>query len=301
MELRQLRQFVAVADTQSFSRAAEKLHMAQPPLSVAIRKLEAEIGTPLFEREPRGVHLTPAGHAALDAARRCLADADEVIVRARLAADGDEGTMRIGVIGSVIFGLMPQFIRQYSARHPRVRLEVREATNDEIMTALADGTLDAGFVRVPTTHASGVQLMMIEEDVFCVALPLTHPLTRKKALVPADLDDEPFIGYSPSRAGGMHAAVTRLLQRTHATPRLTQEAVQVRTAIGLVESGLGVALVPQINVAHMPGNVAYRPLRKQPPDTRIGIAFAYRETNETPPAKRFREMVGATKVRRGEF
>ncbi|WP_161137633.1 LysR family transcriptional regulator [Schauerella aestuarii] len=301
MELRQLRQFIAVADAQSFSRAAEKLHMAQPPLSVAIRKLEEEVGTPLFEREARGVRLTPAGHAALDAARRCLVDADDVITRARLAADGDEGTLRIGVIGSVIFGLMPQFINQYSTRHPRVRLEVREATNYEIMTALADGTLDAGFVRVPTTRVSGVQLLMIEEDVFCVAMPLTHPLTSKKTLVPEDLNDQPFIGYSPSRAGGLHAAVTLLLRRANITPRLTQEAVQVRTAIGLVESGLGVALVPQINVAHMPRNVAYRPLRKQPPDTHIGIAFAYRETNETPPAKRFREMVGATKVRQGKF
>ncbi len=300
MELRQLRQFVAVAETLSFRQAAERLFMAQPPLSVAIRKLEEEIGVPLFERSARGVRLTPAGKTALDMARQCLAQADQFLVATRSAATGETGHLRIGFIGSVTFGLMPALIQSFSARYPLVKLDLRESTNQEILAQVETQELDLGFVRVPTSRPAHVQFQMVEKDVFCAALPPGHPLARKKKLVLKDLEDQPFIGYAPSRVGGLHAAVSLLLQQADIAPHITQEAVQVQTVIGLVESGLGVALVPSVNAPYSSRRVAFRPIRDLPAQSSIGIALAFHQAMETPVAKRFREAVAGFKGREHE-
>lgn len=292
MELRQLRQFVTVAETLNFRRAAERLCMAQPPLSVAIRKLEEEVGVALFERAPRGLRLTEAGQAALETARKCLRDAQELVSAARAAAQGEAGHLRVGFVGSVTFGLMPHFVRAFSGRYPNVKLELREVTNAEAVAAVDGGTLDVAFVRVPTMRPSSVAFQHIESDVFCIALPARHRLASQKALRLRELASEPFVGYAPSRAGGLHAAVTQLLQRAGVSPTVAQEGVQVQTLIGLVESGLGLALVPTISAAHAPTGVAFRPIRDLPRDAVIGIALAYHATEESVVARRFRDLVG---------
>lgn len=291
MDLRQLRQFTAVAEELSFRRAAERLYMAQPPLSVAIRKLEEEIGEQLFERGSRGVRLTAAGQSAYEAAVKCLRDADDVLSAARAAAKGEAGRLRIGFIGSVTFGLMPRLIRAFSARYPNVKLELHEATNAEAVSAVEGGTLDIGFVRVPTQRPPVVKFQQIERDVFCIALPATHPLAARKSLRLKDLADQPFVGYARSRAGGLHAAVTQLLQSVGVSPSVVQEGVQVQTVIGLVESGLGLALVPSVSSAHAPRRVAFRPIRDLPRDAVIGISLAYHEVQESMVARRFRDTV----------
>jgi len=267
--------------------------MAQPPLSVAIRKLEEEIGVPLFERSSLGVRLTAAGVATLDAARRCLRDADDVASSARSAASGEAGRLRIGFIGSVTFGLMPQLIQAFRARYPNVKLELQEANNQGVLTAVVGGTLDLGFVRLPTTRPLGVAFQLVQRDVFVVALPAAHALARKKRLALEDLADQPFIGYSPSPVGGLHAAVSQALMQAGVTPVVTQEAVQVHTVIGLVESGLGLALVPSINAAHAARGVVFRPLRDHGSSFAIGIALAFRSESEPTVARRFRDVVAA--------
>jgi DNA-binding transcriptional LysR family regulator len=292
MDLRQLKQFVAVAETRSFSRAAERLCMAQPPLSVAIRKLEEEIGFPLFERGSRGVQLTPAGTAALEAARKCLRDAEEVLSAARAAAGGEAGRLRIGFIGSVTFGLMPRLIQAFRARYPNVKLELVEATNQELLSAVEGETLDIGFLRMPTAQPPGVNVQLIERDVFVAALPAQHGLARRKSLSMKDLANQPFIGYAPSRVGGLHAAVTQLLMHAGVSPSVTQEAVQVQTVMGLVASGLGMALIPSVNATAASDLIAIRPIRDLPRASSIGIGLAYRASNESVVAKRFREVVG---------
>lgn len=299
MDLRQLRQFVAVAEARSFRRAAERLYMAQPPLSVAIRKLEEEIGATLFERGSRGVRLTAAGQAAYDAALKCLRDAEEVASAARAVAKGEAGRLRIGFIGSVTFGLMPRLIRDFSRCYPNVKLELHEATNAEALAAVEGETLDIGFIRLPTPRPSAVKFQLIERDRFCVALPAKHPLANRKTVAMKDFADEPFIGYAPSRAGGLHAAVTELLLRAGVSPSVTQEAVQVHTVIGLVESGLGVALVPSVNAAFASKRVAFRPIRDLPKDAVIGIALAYHATQESVVARRFRDTVAEVMKSKG--
>lgn len=294
MELRQLRQFVVVAETLSFRRAAEQLHMAQPPLSVAIRKLEAELGVTLLERGTRGVRLTAAGEGALEAARRCLRDAEGVASASHAAATGQAGRLRLGFIGSVTFGLLPRLVQAFRARYPNVKLELQEATNQAVLSAVDGETLDLGFVRLPTSRPPGVSFQPVQRDVFVVALPARHALARRKRLAMRDLAEQSFIGYTPSAVGGLQAAVTQAFVHADIAPPIAQEAVQVHTVIGLVESGLGIALVPSVNVPYASRGVAFRPLRDLPPAAAIGIALAYRADGTSVVARRFREVAAET-------
>lgn len=292
MELRQLRQFVAVAEAGSFSIAAQRLCMAQPPLSVAVRKLELELGVTLFDRVARGVRLTPAGSAALEVAQRCLREAEHFVTRAREADKGETGELRVGFIGSVTFELLPHLVQAFSARHPKVKLVLHEATNQVAMHEVQGGTMDLGIIRIPALPPPGVQLQVIGTDVFCAALPADHPLTRKRSLRLAELVAQPFIGYQPSQPGeALHAGLMQLFMRAGVAPTVTQEAVQVQTVIGLVASGLGVALVPSVHARHSTSRVAFRPLREPAQDATIGIALAYRAADESAVSRRFRDLV----------
>lgn len=293
MDLRQLRQFVAVAEAQSFRRAAEHLFMAQPPLSVAMRKLEEEIGTPLFERSARGVRLTAAGENALVAARKCLADAQDVASAARAAAGGETGQLRVGFTGSATFGLLPRAIQAFSRRYPGVRLMLQEMTNQQLLSLVQAQQVDLGFVRVPTSRPPGVHFEVLEKDVLCVALHPDHPLASKAALSIHDLADQDFIGYVPSPVGGLHAACASLLQKADVAPRIAQEAVQVATVIGLVDSGLGLALVPSANTRYYTANVVYRPLRDLPKGESIGIALVHRPDSANPAIRHFLSSVSS--------
>ena len=291
MDLRQLKQFLAVAETSSFSRAAERLHMAQPPLSVAIRKLEEELQVPLFERTARGVRLTAPGEAALQVARRCLLNAEAVATAAQATANGKAGRLRIGFIGSVTFGVLPRLIKAFTREHPQVRLELREGTNLEVLTLVETQELDAGFVRVPTTRPANVQFQPVQTDVFCAALPSGHPLAKRRAVTLTELAEHPLVGYAPSRVGGLQAASMHLFARAGASPYVAQEAVQVQTVLGLVDSGLGVALVPSVNARYASKGVVFRPISDLPPDATIGIALAYPASEESAVCIRFRQSV----------
>lgn len=291
MELRQLRQFVAVAEAHSFRAAAERLFMAQPPLSVAVRKLEEEIGVSLFERGPRGVQLTAAGQTAFEMAQQCLAQADDVIAATRSAANGEIGRLRIGFIGSVTFALMPSLVRTFRERFPLVKLDLRESTNVELLSLVEAQDIDIAFVRLPATRPPKVEFRTIQEDVFCVALPPSHPLCAHDTLSMQDIADQTFIGYTPSRVGGLQAGMSQLMQQVDISLRVAQEAVQVQTVIGLVNSGLGIALVPSANVPYFSQSVAFRPIRDMPVTARIGIALAFHADRKNPIAARFLETV----------
>jgi DNA-binding transcriptional LysR family regulator len=292
MELRQLRQFVVLAEEGSFSVAARKLHMSQPPLSVAIRKLEEEIGLPLFIRGSRGVRLTAAGDATLLMARRCLDAALLIKASAQQAEAGETGHLRIGFSGSVTLRLLPRLVQAFGQRYPAVQLDLREGTNLELLTRVASGELDLGFVRLPASRPSELRFKKVEEDRLCLALPKGHALARKPAITLAMLEGLPFIDYAPSTVGGgLHAAVHRALQRAGVAPRITQTAVQVQTVLGLVASGLGVALVPAANTPYQRSSGAvFRPVADLPDEARIGIALAYHASSQNPAVGRFLDL-----------
>ncbi len=293
MELRQLKQFVAVAELLSFRRAAERLHMAQPPLSVAIRKLEDELGAELFERRGRTIRLTPAGHEALRTSRRCLADADEVRSATLSAAKGESGRVRVGFVGSATYSLLPRLIPVFRQRYPGIELELRESTNLELLALLEQERLDVGLVRYPTASASALNFQVIERDVFHAVLPKKHPLAAQRTVSLKALAQEPLIDYASTKVPGLHAMVILAFQHAGLSPRVVQEATQVQTVVSLVESGLGVALVPSVSSRLASKNVVFRPIRGLPAVAAISIALAYRAQNESAAAKRLREVAAA--------
>jgi DNA-binding transcriptional LysR family regulator len=292
MELRQLRQFIALAEAGSFRMAAERLFMAQPPLSVAIKKLEEDVGTPLFERTAKGVRLTPAGEVALIEARRCLRSADQLRQVAHAAEAGDVGELHVAFISSVTFGLLPRLIQAFRAKYPGVRLVLHESNNRDAFEAMRKGVMDLSFVRVPAVPPAGIAMQVVEEDSFCVAMSVDHPLATRTKLALRDLSDEPFIAYQPSQAGGgLHAGTLALFREAGFAPRITQEAMQVHTVIGLVEGGLGIALVPSVHAEYISRRVAFIPLQRIRTTVPIGVGLGYREDDEVPASRRFREVV----------
>lgn len=242
MDLRQLRYFNALAETLNFHRAAERLHISQPPLTVAIRKLEEELGVALFERDPRGVRLTTAGLAAVTPAREALAAAEKVREAVRQGAAGLRGRLSIGFIGSAIGELMPRIVSPFRHAYPEVELALEEMNSVEIVRAIAGRRLDIGLVRLPVMDSAPVSIDVIETDELVAVLPVSDVLARRKTLDLGALADRSFIIYSPVSV--LHATIRLACHRAGFTPRVAQEAVQVQTILSLVEAGLGVALVP---------------------------------------------------------
>lgn len=300
MELRQLQQFIAVAETLNFRRAAERLHMAQPPLSVAIRKLEEEVGAPLFERQARGVALTPAGAAALVLAQRCINDAAALRGVAQAAAGGVRGLLRVGFVGSATYALLPRLLPAFRARYPGVELVLRESANLGLLAMVESGEIDIGLVRYPTGSASALRFEIVERDVFCAVLPVGHPLVSKKRLTLARLAQEPLVDYASTRVPGLHAMVMLAFQQAGLAPRVAQEATQVQTVISLVQSGMGVALVPSVSARLAARDVVFRPVHGLPASAAIALAMASREDAYNPAARRFRELALTQSERRDQ-
>ena len=290
MELRQLHQFIAVAETLNFGRAALRLHMAQPPLSVAIRKLEEEVGAPLFARQARGVALTAAGTAALVLARRCVNDAKSLRDAALAAAGGEQGTLRVGFVGSATYALLPSLLPAFRARYPQVELVLRESANLELLAMVESGDLDVGLVRYPTGSASSLLFEIVERDVFCAVVPSAHVLAAKERLTLHELAREPFVDYASTHVPGLHAMVMLVFQQAGLTPHVAQEATQVQTVISLVQSGMGVALVPSVSARLAARDVVFRPVRGLPASAGISLAMATRADTHNPAALRFREL-----------
>jgi DNA-binding transcriptional LysR family regulator len=291
MELRQLRQFAAVAEHLSFRRAAEHLHMAQPPLSIAIAKLEAELGVKLFERRSRRITLTAAGEAALPLAQKCLALAREIGAAAHGAEKGETGVLRIGFVGSATYSLLPKVMPAFRARYPAVQVELQESINMNILARLEAHDLDIGLVRVPTYQPPSMKFQLCERDVFKAVLPVNHPLAKRRKLTLAMLAQEPLIGFAASQVPGLSHVVTMAFQHAGVSPRIAQQAFQVQTVISLVESGMGLALVPGVAQRHASDRVVFRPVADLPPTAEVGLAVVYDPENAKPAIERFREVL----------
>lgn len=290
MELRQLRQFVVLAETLNFHRAAERLHMAQPPLSTAIRKLEDELGVVLFNRDPRGLTVTDAGHIMLEHARRTLRDLEELRRSATECATGEQGRLTLGFAGTSSYAVLPDLIPSFRARYPRVELVLHESTTRELVRELADHTVDVALLRTPVFDACGAELLPLERDHFVLAVHPDNPLARRENVALAELGDQPFILYSREKVPAMHAIAILAFRQAGIAPKVVQEIVQVPTAMGLVESGLGVALVPSATARYMLTKVKLLPITDLPAMLEIGIALAHQPATSNAPAQRFVEV-----------
>lgn len=273
MDLRQLRYFVTLAEAQNFHRAAERLNMSQPPLTVAIRKLEEELGAQLFTRTSRGVALTAAGMAALEPARTALQKAQEVGRAVALGEAGESGRLTIGFVGSAIGEMLPRILPPYRARFPDVELVLEEMASIDVLRSLEAGSIDVGFVRLPVLRQSDAVVRVIERDTLVAAVPERLGLGQSGTIDLVELAHQPFILLS--QISVLHAAVLMACQKAGFTPRVAQEAQQMQTILSLVRSGLGVALVPAKTINVLPAGVRLLPLR-DPITTEMGIAMRKR-------------------------
>ena len=287
MELRQLRQVLVLSETLNFHRAAERLHMAQPPLSTSIKKLEEELGVLLFERLSTGQQVTPAGEAVLQNAKRALFYADEIRRAAREGMAGEQGLLRIGFVGSATYSLMPQIVRGFHRQYPRVDLVIEESTTTELLRRIEDHSLDIALVRHPVLSPTTALLTVLQLDHLVLAVSADSALAQRGKVAIADLAAEPFIAYSRTLVPAMHVLTMQVFQDAGVRPRIAQEAVQVQTILGLVESGLGVALVPAVVQRYASNGVRLLPLTDMPSKYTVGIAMATLADALTPAARNF--------------
>jgi DNA-binding transcriptional LysR family regulator len=293
MELRHLRYFVVTAEAQHFTRAAELLGMAQPPLSQQIRQLEQEVGTPLFDRTGRGVVLNDAGHAFLACAQDILQRTQAAVQTAQRAARGEVGELTLGFTESASFnGVVTELIRQYRQQYPDVEMTLSQGDSESLIAQLREGTIDAAFVRPPfaldgglafpqlaskqlaSTQLASKQLSFTQlaEEPLVVALPLGHALARRKRLAPKDLTQERFILYSRKSGYGLSADIMAACRQHGLNPLIGQRAPQLSSAVNLVAAGMGVAVVPA-SLRHLrPDGVVYRPFALDWPRAVLGLA-----------------------------
>jgi DNA-binding transcriptional LysR family regulator len=260
MELRHLRYFRAVAEELHFGRAAERLHIAQPPLSQQIRQLERELGVTLLVRSTRRVELTPAGSAYLNRAVAILDAVDDATEQAQRIAEGVEGRLAIGCVGSATYSLLPRLVRALRERLPGVEVSIRgEMLAPAQVSALLASEIDLALLR-PPVEQSGVLLETVRRDRLLAALPEGHPLALRDELGIADLRDEEFVAHAGHGRSVMNSVLTAMCADAGFVPRVRHEVEETSTLVTLVAAGLGVAIVPDPTAALDIAGVCYRPL-----------------------------------------
>ena len=294
MDFRHIQQFVVLAETLNFRRAAEKLHMAQPPLSVSIRKLEQELGVALFDRGKDGVKLTKSGEAALEEAQKALFHANQFKLAALAASTGVGGRLRIGFVGSATHEVLPKLIARFRRAFAGIELDLREATSIRIMDELEQEQMDVGVVRIPVASGSGIRLTTLQTETFVLAVARSHPLADEANVKLKDLAEEEFILYAGSDAPGLSMAALHACQLRGFMPKVVQEAIQVQTVLSLVEANMGVALVPSISKRFVSRSVIYKTLIDFPASASIGISLAWKESTQSQAVRNFIEVANQT-------
>lgn len=282
MELRHLRYFIAVAEELNFTRAADRLHMAQPPLSQQIQQLEAQLGFQLFHRTKRTVTLTEAGQVFFEEAQKILLQVDRAIQLAQQTSRGELGQLTIGFVSSAAHNVVPAILQQFRTLHPAVKLELREMTTNQQLQQLREGQIDIGFIRPPVDD--GINSEIVFREPLIVALPETHHLVDRPDVALRQLSTEPFILFPRSLAPGLYDRIISFCQQAGFSPRATQEAIQMQTIVSLVAAEMGVAIVPESMQNFQRRGVVYKQL--QEPSPIVSIALIWRH-NPTQPVLRF--------------
>jgi DNA-binding transcriptional LysR family regulator len=297
MELRHLRYFVVVAEELHFRRAAERLHMSQPPLSQQIRQLEEEIGATLLLRNQRRVELTAAGQAFFIRAREILDAVEDAARQARRVQRGEVGRLAVGFVGSAMYSFVPELLRTFRDHAPDITLRLHELGTSEQLRQLEDGRLDVGFIRVPRARPE-LKIETVVEEPVVAALPDAHPLATHPLLKLADLEGEPLVLLTRAGAPGLREALAPAIDRLGGEERIVQEVTETQTVVGLVAAGVGVSLVPESMRALERAGVTYRPLEDEAPKVRL--TMAWRAADESAVLHRFLEMARAAAPAEGE-
>jgi hypothetical protein len=290
MELRHLRYFIAIAEELSFSKAAVRLHISQPPLSQQILDLERELGVRLFDRGPRKVKLTHAGEAFLSEARATLSQAGKAALTAQRADRGEVGQLQIGYLTSATNASFAAIIRSFRRHHPHVALELQDMNEVDMLRGVRNGSLHAVLIRaVPEDDELAVQPMWT--DTINVALPDSHPLVRRKVVSIRDLADESFVVLNPSIYPIASNCFMLTCREVGFIPRITQHASDYLSLLWLVASGLGITLVTESLRDLQRNGMVWKPLRDVPKTARMLLVT--RKDNTAPALAAFRAIVSS--------
>ena len=297
-DFRQLRYFVAVAEELSFTRAALRLHLSQPPLSQQIQSLEQDLGVRLLDRSKRQVKLTEPGRVFLDQARQILVQADEARSQVAAAAAGCSGHVRLAYTVSVSFHrALPRTLLRYRQIAPNVALTLVEMYTEPQFAALLSEEIDAGFVRSEPVHTQDMRrlrLSVVDREPLLLAMPAGHPLATRSSLCLAEVAGDAFVSQPRALAAALYDRLVTLANNAGFQPSIVQQAQQINGLLALVAAGLGLALVPaSMRVVRLAG-VCYVPLEDS--DAFLLLAVASRADNQSPALQQFLATVTETSM-----
>ena len=278
MNLRQLQHFAVLSEILNFRKAAEKLNIVQPALTASIRRLEEEFGTELFTRTTRRIAVTPAGQAALPEIRKALLSIERARRNASSAMSGQSGHLSVGFVGSASMSLLSEGVREFRMLFPHVELNLYESTGKRIIDLIDKGQMDVGLIRTPAVYGRGLTIQPLQAERLIIAVPrgsAWEPKQRSKKIALENLANAPFINFSRDESPMLHMAVVNTCREAGFTPNIVQEAIQVQTIVTLVESGMGVGLVPSVCAQHQPANAKFFEIAQQTPACETGLALAY--------------------------
>lgn len=258
MEFRHLRYFLVLAEELHYGRAARRLAISQPPLSLNIQQLEASVGAKLFDRDSRGVRLTAAGRAFRESAAALLAQAEAARALARDIEAGAIGRLRVGFVGSMLYRGLPEHLRAFQARYPGMQVALTELNSQEQVEALLHDELDVGFIhtgRVPPELSA----TLVHSEPFVACIPAGHPLAAQPAVALADLREEPFILFSRQASPDYYRRIVDLCADQGFSPQVRHEVRHWLSVVSLVSQGMGVSVVPAALERSGMAGAAFRP------------------------------------------
>ncbi|MBD1382964.1 LysR family transcriptional regulator [Metabacillus arenae] len=288
MDLRHLKYFVTVADELHFGRAAKKLRIAQPPLSQQIKSLESELGVLLLHRTKRQVTLTEAGEVFYKRATKILKEVSQAKEEVRRIHNGEIGQLIIGFAGLVTFDLLPLVLRSFQAAFPNVEIVLHHLTTTEQITLLHQHDIDVGIL-IPPIDNNDIELKIIKEEPFVVALRKDHPHEFTSPIDISKLASENFIMPPRSAGLGYYDSIISLCHQAGFSPFTTQEAKELQTVVSLVASGIGVAILPSSIQYLKNDSVSYVSIQNCP--NSIKTAIAYHKDNKSPVLGSFLNLV----------
>lgn len=288
MEIRHLRYFQAVAEELSFSKAARRLHVAQPALSRAVKELEHHVGVELLRRTRRSVALTPAGAVLLSETALLLQRLEETIRRVRRTAAGEEGELRLGYVGPPTEPFLGRLLLEYRRRFPLVSVHLEERTPERVWEMVAKGRLSVGLTRPVATHeALGLRTVLLREEILGVVLPTDHALAARRTLPWTALGREPLIVLARREGMGLHDAVLAGCRQAGFTPRLAHTPSLIGTVFSYVQAGAGLGVVTD-SVVPPASSLRFVPLK---PAVTVPLVLVWQEDDDAPPVQRFRDLL----------
>lgn len=276
MELRHLRYFVVVAEEMNIHRAAKRLNISQPPLSVTIQQLEEELDASLFKREGRSIKITRAGENFYNRAKEILKNVEDVSNETKQINDGKTGKLKIGFISSAVTGVLQELVSAHRKHYPDIVLDIQQFGGANIIDGITQGALDVGIERLPVYLPEGVNKENIVKEGWCVAIPKNHPLSKKKHVHVTDLRDENLIFYPRWNSPASYDDVMALFAKNDVVPNIVQEAPEQMTIAGLVAAGMGIGIVPEC-MSRLPiKNIVHKPLAGT--KSKTGFSLIYKNS-----------------------